>query len=433
MIYQKILFLKEEVFIKKDYLELKTCRTDKPEFIRGKEYIVLGTTTKQTYEYDFDVLPCYRIVNERGAVEIVAPEQIFYPINRLLQSIKEVVYLGILNTDSLVEGEVYSVFKVPEEKGQFFYTIFDNLNKLETYPTFSFVAEAEYLKMTREELVSLKKIKKEELLQFEDLRNSELQKAIEEQIELEETKKEEVQQFLEQEHRLQNTKDLNKLELEKIKEFIKVLRPNVVENTSTPLVSETSKITKKINVLSIFFIVGCFTTVVASVLDKLLLSSIINIIYLLAGVLTYIYLRNNLSESIVKDIPIIKKHDKKSLCLMVSLSDDILLKLKKIELNLLILESGTTVSSGTVSLIRESVAFCLESFRVKDNNLLKDIYVFLDKTLEYIYSLIDGEKSDELSIEKQIYENVSSIINRNTDVFELMISDNKEIKEILKN
>ena len=42
-----------------------------------------------------------------------------------------------------------------------------------------------------------------------------------------------------------------------------------------------------------------------------------------------------------------------------------------------------------------------------------------------------GDNSEELYIEKQIYENVSSIIKRNTDVFELMISDNKEIKEIL--
>ena len=51
---------------------------------------------------------------------------------------------------------------------------------------------------------------------------------------------------------------------------------------------------------------------------------------------------------------------------------------------------GTTISSGTVSLIRESVSFCLESYKTKDTNLLKDINVFLDKTLEYIYSLIDG-------------------------------------------
>ena len=116
---------------------------------------------------------------------------------------------------------------------------------------------------------------------------------------------------------------------------------------------------------------------------------------------------------------------------MVSFSDDILLQLKKIELNLLILESGATVSSGTVSLIRESVSFCLESYKIKDTNLQKDIYVFLNKTLEYIYSLIDGNNSEELFIEKQIYKNVSSVINRNTDIFELMISDNKEIKEIL--
>ncbi|MBZ9689615.1 hypothetical protein G9F72_025395 [Clostridium estertheticum] len=421
------------MYIKREYLELKTCRTEKAEFIRGKEYIVLGTTTKQTYEYETEVLPCYRIVNERGAVEIVVPEQIFYSTNRLLQSIKEVVYLGILNIDSLVEGEVYSVFKMREEKGEFFYTIFDDLNKLETYPTSLFVPEEEYIKMTKEELLDFKKVKKEELLKFEDLRKKEAQKVLDEQLELENAKKMEVQKSLEQQQSLQNIKNLNKLEIEKIKEVIKVLRPNIVENNTitTPLISETSKITNKINKLSILFIVGCFITVVASVFGKVLLSSIINMIYLLVGVFTYVYLKNNLSESLDKDIPIIEKPDKESLSLMVSFSDDILLKLKKIELNLLILENGTTVRSETVSLIRESVSFCLESYKVKDANLLKDIYVFLDKTLEYIYSLIDGENLEELSIEKQIYKNVSSIINRNTDIFELMISDNKEIKEIL--
>jgi len=102
--------------MKRDYLELKTCRTEKAEFVRGKEYIVLDTTTEYTYEYDFEVLPCYRVINERGGVEIVVPDQIFYPTHRLLQSIKEVVYSGILNIDSLAEGEVYSVFKMHEGK-----------------------------------------------------------------------------------------------------------------------------------------------------------------------------------------------------------------------------------------------------------------------------------------------------------------------------
>ena len=417
--------------MKRDYLELKTCRTEKAEFISGKEYIVLDTTTKYTYEYDFEVLPCYRVINERGGVEIVVPDQIFYPTNRLLQSIKEVVYSGVLNIDSLKEGEVYSVFKMHEEKGEFVYTIFDDSNKLKTYPTSLFVSEAQYLKMTKEELFDFKKVKKEELLKFQDLRKKEDQKILDEKLEFENAKKKEIQKSLDEQNRLQNIKDLNNLEIEKIKEFIKVLRPNIVENTNTPLINETSKITNKINKLSIFFIVGCLITVVSSIFGMVLLSSIINMIYLIAGVLAYLYLKNKLSESLIKDIPTSKKPDKESLSLMVSFSDDILLKLKKIELNLLILESGTTISSGTVSLIRESVSFCLESYKTKDTNLLKDIYVFLDKTLEYIYSLIDGDNSEELYIEKQIYENVSSIINRNTDIFELMISDNKEIKEIL--
>ena len=422
--------------MKREYLELKTCRTEKAEFIRGKEYIVLDTTTQYTYEYDFKELPCYRVINERGAVEIVVPDQIFYSTNRLLESIKEVVYSGILNIDSLMEGEVYSVFKMHEEKGELVYTIFDDSNKLKTYPTSLFVSEAEYIKMTKEELFDFKKVKKEELLEFEDLRKKEIQKTLDEVLEVENAKRKEIQKSLDEKNRLQNIKDLNNLEIEKIKEYIKILRPKAVENTSTHLLNETSKITNKINKLSIFFIAQCFITVIASLFGKLLLSSIINMIYLIAGVLAYLYLKNTLSESIIKDIPTSKKPDKESLSLLVSFSDDILLQLKKIELNLLILESGITVSSGTVSsgtvsLIRESVSFCLESYKIKDTNLQKDIYVFLDKTLEYIYSLIEGNNSEELYIEKQIYKNVSSIINRNTDIFELMISDNEKIKEIL--
>ena len=63
-------------------------------------------------------------------------------------------------------------------------------------------------------------------------------------------------------------------------------------------------------------------------------------IYLIAGVVTYLYFKNKLAESLIKDIPTSKKTDKEYLSLMVSFSDDILLKLKKIELNLLILENG---------------------------------------------------------------------------------------------
>ncbi|MBU3129089.1 hypothetical protein [Clostridium tagluense] len=417
--------------MKREYLELKTCRTEKAEFIRGREYVVLGTTSEQTYEYECEVLPCYRIVNERGAVEIVVPDQIFYPTNRLLQSIKDVVYLGILDIDSLVEGEIYSVFKMHEEKGELVYSIFDNSNKLKTYPTLLFVSEAEYLKMAKEELSDFKKAKTEEVLEFEDLRKKEEQKVLDEKLEFENAKKNDIQKSLDEQNKLQNIKDLNNLEIEKIKKIIKVLRPNIVQNTTSPSINETSKITNKINKILMFFIIGCFITVVCSIFGKALLSSIINMIYLIAGVLTYVYLKNNLHESLIKDIPKSEKPDKKSINLLVSFNDDILLKLKKIELNLLILEAGTTVSSGNVSLIKESVSFCLESYKTKDTNLLKDISVFLDKTLEYIYSLIDGNNSEELYIEKQVYENVSSIINRNTDIFELMISDNKEIKEIL--
>ena len=417
--------------MKREYLELKTCRTEKAEFISGKEYIVLDTTTKYTYEYDFKVMPCYRVVNEKGGVEIVVPDQIFYPTNRLLQSIKDVVYSGTLNIENLKEGEVYSVFKMDEEKGELVYTIFDDSNKLKTYPTALFVSEAQYLEMTKEELSHFKEVKKEEILKFEDLRKKEDQKILDEKLEIENAKKKEVQKSLDEKIMLQSTKDLNNLEIEKIKEFIKVLRPNTVDNTTTIFINKISKITNKINKLSIVYATGCLITVISSLFGKFVLSSIINTIYLFGGVLTYLYLKSDLSESLIKEIPTSKKPDKASLSLLVSFSDDILLKLKKIELNLLILESGTNVSSGTVSLISESVAFCLESYKVKDVNLLKDISVFLDKTLEYIYSLIDGNNLEELYIEKQIYENVSSIINRNTDIFQLMISDNKEIKEIL--
>jgi len=417
--------------MKREYLELKTCRTEKAEFIKEKEYIVLDTTTEYTYEYDFNILPCYRVINEKGGVEVVVPDQIFYPTHRLLQSIKDVVYIGVLNIDSLLEGEVYSVFKMNEEKEEPIYTIFDDSNKLRTYPISLFVSEAQYLKMTKEELIDLKKVKEDELLEFEDNRKKEAQRLLNQQLEVENAKKKEIQNLLDEKERLQNVKNINNLEIEKFKEVIKVLRPNKVENTTNPLMYEIHNIKNKINKLSILFITGCSITLVSSILGSVMIGSIINTIYLLTGVLTYSHLKNKLSETLIEDMPISKKLDKESLSLMVSFSDDILLKLKKIELNLLILEEGATISSGTVSLIRESVSFCLDSYKTKDTNLLKDIYVFLDKTLEYIYSLIEGENLAEEYIEKQIYENVSSIIKRNTDVFDLMISDNKEIKEIL--
>lgn len=416
--------------MKREYLELKTCRTEKAEFLRGKEYIVLDTTPKYTYESDFKVLPCYRIINERGAVEIVDPDKIFHLASRLMQSTKEVVYLGIFDLESLAEGEVYSVFKMGEEKGELVYTIFDDSNKLKTYPTALFVSEVQYLEMGREELFNFKKVKREELLEFEELRKREIKKALAEQIEFENAKKKDVQRSLHEQERLKNIKDLNNFEIEKIIKIIKVLRPNIVENNA-PLINETSQIAKKINKVLIYFIVGCILTVVSSLFGKVLLSSIINMILLITGVSTYSYLKNETSKPLITDSSTNKRIDMEALSLMLTFNDEILLKLKKIELNLLILERSTTISSETVSLISESVSFCLESYKTKDTNLLKDIEAFLDKTLEYIYTLIDGNNSEELYIEKQIYANVSSIINRNTDIFELMISDNKEIKEIL--
>ncbi|WP_298842035.1 hypothetical protein [Clostridium sp.] len=417
--------------MKREYLELKTCRTEKAEFVKEKEYIVLDTTTEYTYEYDFNILPCYRVINEKGGVEIVVPDQIFYPTHRLLQSIKDVVYTGVLDVDNLVEGEVYSVFKMNEEKEEPFYTIFDNSYKLMTYYASLFVSETQYLRMTKEELYNLKKVKKEELLQFEDKGKKDVQMLLDKQLEIENNKKKEIQNSLDEKERLRNVTNSNNLEIEKFKEVIKVLRPNKVENTTNPLMYEIYKIKNKINKVSILFFIGCSITVISSLVSNLLLSSVINIIFLITGVSTYAYLKNDLSQSVIKAIPTNKKPDKESLNLMLSFSDDILLKLKKIELNILVLEEGATISAGTVSLIKESVSFCLESYKTKDINLLKDIYIFLDKTLEYIYSLIEGENLAEEYIEKQIYENVSSIIKRNTDVFDLMISDNKEIKEIL--
>ncbi|MCB2358274.1 hypothetical protein [Clostridium estertheticum] len=418
--------------MKREYLELKTCRTEKAEFIKEKEYIVLDTTTEYTYEYDFNTLPCYRVINEKGGVEIVVPDQIFYPTHRLMQSIKDVVYIGVLDIDDLVEGEVYSVFKMNEEKEEPIYTIFNDSNKLMTYYASLFVTEDKYLKMTKEELYDFKKVKKEELLKLDDKRKKEAQKLLDQQLEVENAKKRDIQNSLDEKERLRNIKNSNNLEIEKFKELIKILRTNKVENTTNTLMFEINKIKNKFNKLSVFFISGFSITVVSSIFGNGLLSLVINIIYLITGVSSYLYLKNNSFESLIKTIPTSKKLDKESLNLMVSFSDDILLKLKKIELNLLILETGATISSGTVSLIRESVSFCLESYKTKDTNLLKDIYAFLDKTLEYIYSLIDGDNSAEEYIEKQIYENVSSIIKRNTDTFELMISDNKEIKEIMK-
>ena len=418
--------------MKREYLELKTCRTEKTEFIRGKEYIVLGTTTEHTYEYECEIFPCYRVVNERGAMEIVVPEQIFYPTNRLLQCIKYVVYLGILDQDSLVEGEVYSVFKMAEEKEELIYTIFNDSNKLEAYSADLFITESDYLKMTKEEICDFKKVKEAEILKLEELRKKEAQRVLEEQLEFQNSKKKEAQKILDEQNRIENIKELNYLEIEKIKEFVKVLRPKVVENTppAPPVIIETIKTTGEISKLVTLFIVGCFITLVTSITGSAIIVSIIDIIYLL-GVFVYLYLSDKSTESFVEEPPERTKPDKEYIKLMVTFSDDILLKLKKIELNLLILESGTTISNVTVSLIRESVSFCLESYRTKDTNLLKDIDIFLDKTLEYIGTLIDGDNTEELFIEKQIYENVSSVINRNTDIFDLMISDNKKIKQIL--
>lgn len=402
--------------MKKEYLEMATCSSSQGGFIRGHEYIVIGED--KTYNYPSRQAngakkPCHKVVNKNGSIEIVILNQVFSEEIRILQVMKNVVYLGALKIDSLEEDELYSVINMPEKKGESSYAIFDGDNKLTSYPTSLFISETQYNKMSVDEISDFKKAKKDEILKTNII------------------KEQKDEQLIEEQNKLKKIQNINKLETEKMKKIIKAIKINIPEDANVSLIAETKITTNKMNSMLKCSLVCSILTITSTLFGNFLINSIIGTACITVGVLMYKALANKLSKSIIKNLSLNKKPNSELARLIISFNDDMLLKLKKIELNLLILDNGTTISYGTVSLIKESVAFCLESYKTKNANLLSDIDVFLDKTLEYTGSLIDGDKSAELYVEKQIYENVSSVINRNTDIFEIMISDNKQIKEIL--
>lgn len=402
--------------MKRDYLELRKCCRSTTGFKKGTEYIVLGEDDTFSYKDEYNnKRPCLRVVNEHGSIEVVIPGNMLGSSNRIVQSVKHVVYLGVSNVENLEEGEVYSAFKIQEEKGDSYYTIFDSANRLTKYPTYMFVSESQFSKMSLQEFQDFKKEKTNEIMALDSARKEESEKALREK------------------HELERAKELSNIETEKIAKVINAIKgkkQNV--NYKKIFVDEAERILDKISSTSKFVVgVSCIAVLTLSILDQLLVTGILGGVALLASGTAFNVLKGKMLNSINNNIIESNKPEEGYISLMASFSDSILLKLKKVEVGLMVLEAGTTINKETISLIKDSVSLCLDSYRFKDENLLNDIDMFLDKTLMYIDSLIDGDKTEERYIEKQIYENVSSVINRNAQIFESMTSDNEKIKKML--
>lgn len=402
--------------MKKDYIELKKCCKSVTGFKRGTEYIVLGEDDRFTYkDSNFNKRKCLRVVNEFGSIEVVIPGDMLYSDNRIIQSVKHVVYLGLSELENLEEGEVYSVFKVIEENGENYYTIFDGANKLKKYPTYMFISETQFSKMSKDEFQNYKMEKAYEINALDNARKEAKEKALNAKRELE------------------KAKELSSIEADKITKVINVIKNNKPKtNPKQIFMDEAEKILDKVNSVSKLVVgLSCTAIIGISMLDKLLVSTVIGAVSMLASIAIANVVKGKVLNTINNNIIESNKPEEEYVGLMASFSDSILLKLKKVEVKLMVLERGTTINKETISLIKDSVSLCLDSYRVKDENLLNDIDMFLDKTLMYIDSLIDSDKTEEIYIEKQIYENVSSVINRNAQIFESMTSDNEKIKKIL--
>lgn len=412
--------------MEKKYIEFKTCKKSIKGFDKDSDYIVIGED--ETFGCDIDRNnreKSVKAINKFGSIEVVTSSQTFKNGNRIIRPVKDMIYLGIGNQKNLEDGQVYSVFNIKEYGTDVRYLIFDEANIIKEYSHLLFISEKQLKDLSEKELEELKKSRREEYEKIEKI-------VAEEKARTEKIRKEKEEKDQREKYELQKMKEINKIEAEKIIKVISVIKNRRIKEPKNLFVKEAEAILEKINSTSKFVVAtSCISVVLLSVFNKLFVSALVGGTFLVGSLVVFFKIKNKILDSINRDIAERNKPEEGFVELMNSFNDSILLKLKKVEVKLLLLENGTTVTKETISLIKDTTSLCLQSYKIKDENLLNDIDTFLDKTLIYIDSLIDSDKTEELYIENQIYDNVSYVINKNAQIFESMTSDNEKVKKIL--
>lgn len=429
--------------MKISFLELNVCINSVKGFNKGTEYIILGLDETFTHGSNNNKKKCYKAINKDGIIETIIYSELFNKAdNRIIRPIKTVTYIGIGDMDFLDEKFEYSVFNIINEGELCFYEIIDESNRFAQYPKELFLSEKKFNDVEQEEYEEIKRERKKiyndlkpsiskyyEFRKNRQIAQAELAKETkfkkEEAIRL---KKEEDAKTKETSKQL---KEEEKKDREKMKAIIQAIMGNSKNDDDSDILNEIKAIMNKMNRNLLNFLIYCVIGVILSTLGRNLIMSAFNVCYLTIGGIALLSFKKKIFPSFNKEMLSNDKHDKEYIKLISSYSDDILLKVKKIEVGLLVLDSSETVSSTVISLIKETVSFCLESYKINDENLACDIEAFLDKTLEYIDTLKDDSDIEDLYINKKIYENISSVINRNIQVYESMICDNKQIRKIL--
>lgn len=107
-------------------------------------------------------------------------------------------------------------------------------------------------------------------------------------------------------------------------------------------------------------------------------------------------------------------------------------KVKLIENNIQILNK-LDISQDILKLVYDSINFTTLLIQYEsDDNTYKKLDNFLDKTLEYVKTLKENKFIEEEYIKRELANNINSLIDRNSAMFESMVEDNKYLIDQFK-
>lgn len=371
-------------------LIFKRCMVNTSNFVANQEYIYLGD------EDDFNGV---YINNNKKVVCLNA----YFRTSSALKPIRDMVciYEGI--NKKLTPFNEYSIFKYVEcneDEDDMFktrYLILDDFYKLSRYPSDYFITIEEYNKI-------------KDLDNFNEIINEKVQRIIdknkiEEEFPIKKKLIESIYELSECSDRLDRDFDNNK-------EQNKQLR----------------RLKKDISIIIDMILICSIVMIFLPKLVSLALSFIIVILSILGYLnLSQIKVKDNTNEDVANDLRTLNSLEKVN-----QLPLELLGKVKLIENNILILKK-LNISKDILKLIYDSVNFTTLLIQYEsDKHTAKKLDEFLDKTLEYVKTLKENKVVEEEYIKRELADNINSLIDRNSTMFESMVEDNKYLIDQFK-
>lgn len=114
------------------------------------------------------------------------------------------------------------------------------------------------------------------------------------------------------------------------------------------------------------------------------------------------------------------------------LPDDTLGKIKRIENNISILEN-MNVSNKILHLIKDSVYLTISLLEYNsDLDTLNKLNHFLDNTIDYCNTIKNNKMIEESYIKAKLAENINSVIDKNSSLFQAMVQDGDMLQKFIK-